>query len=187
MKFIRSVITLVYGYGNWDIIEAPVSALDMSQAREFADVALVKIGRQGGEQGDLPTNMGDDTFYKRENGIKFGYNPDKHYLELTDEEEALIAAIKQADFDKIVVVVNSANAMELGELQTDADRVASDALIRAAAVYDVTQHNDSADKMPVTGAQNGLSVIDMRDLTLYGRNAGNKYLSLAFECGIRLI
>lgn len=69
----------------------------------------------------------------------------------------------------------------------DADRVASDALIRAAAVYDVTQHNDSADKMPVTGAQNGLSVIDMRDLTLYGRNAGNKYLSLAFECGIRLI
>lgn len=28
---------------------------------------------------------------------------------------------------------------------------------------------------------------DMRDLILYGRNAGNKYLSLAFECGIRLI
>ena len=27
----------------------------------------------------------------------------------------------------------------------------------------------------------------MRDLILYGRNAGNKYLSLAFECGIRLI
>ena len=27
---------------------------------------------------------------------------------------------------------------------------------------------------------------DMRDLILYGRNAGNKYLSLAFECGIRL-
>ena len=27
---------------------------------------------------------------------------------------------------------------------------------------------------------------DMRDLILYGRNAGNKYLSVAFECGIRL-
>ncbi len=27
---------------------------------------------------------------------------------------------------------------------------------------------------------------DMRDLILYGRNAGNKYLTLAFECGIRL-
>ena len=27
---------------------------------------------------------------------------------------------------------------------------------------------------------------DMRDLILDGRNAGNKYLSLAFECGIRL-
>ena len=113
--------TIIYGYGNWDIIEAPVSALDMEQARGYADVALVMIGRQGGEQGDLPTNMGDDTFYNRGDGIKYGYNPDKHYLELTDEEEALIAAVKAEDFEKIVVVVNSANAMELGELQNDAD------------------------------------------------------------------
>ena len=57
--------TIVYGYGNWDIIEAPVAALDMEQARDYADVALVMIGRQGGEQGDLPTAMGDDTFYNR--------------------------------------------------------------------------------------------------------------------------
>ena len=27
---------------------------------------------------------------------------------------------------------------------------------------------------------------DMRDLILYGRNAGSRYLTLAFECGIRL-
>lgn len=27
---------------------------------------------------------------------------------------------------------------------------------------------------------------DMRDLMLYGRNAGSKYLTLAFECGIRM-
>ncbi len=113
--------TVIYGYGNWDIIEAPASALDMEQAAEFSPVALVMIGRQGGEQGDLPTAMGDDTFYNRGDGVKFGYNPDKHYLELTDEEEALIAAVKEADFEKIVVVVNSANAMELGELQNDAD------------------------------------------------------------------
>ena len=113
--------TVIYGYGNWDIIEAPASALDMEQARGYADVALVMIGRQGGEQGDLPTNMGDDTFYNRGDGIKYGYNPDKHYLELTDEEEALIAAVKAEDFEKIVVVVNSANPMELGGLQSDED------------------------------------------------------------------
>ena len=111
--------TIVYGYGNWDIIEAPVAALDMEQARDYADVALVMIGRQGGEQGDLPIAMGDDTFYNRGDGIKYGYNPDKHYLELTDEEEALLAAVKDADFEKIIVVINSANAMELGELQND--------------------------------------------------------------------
>lgn len=28
---------------------------------------------------------------------------------------------------------------------------------------------------------------DMRDLMLYGRNAGSKYLTLAFECGIRIV
>ena len=111
--------TVIYGYGNWDIIEAPVSVIDMEQAEEYSDVAIVMIGRQGGEQGDLPTSMGDDSFYGRKDGIKYGYNPDKHYLELTDEEEALLTAVKAADFEKIIVVVNSANAMELGGLEAD--------------------------------------------------------------------
>lgn len=112
--------TLVYGYGNWDLIETPVSVLDMRQAREYSDVALVMISRQGGEQGDLPTEMGDNTFYNRGDGVKYGYNADKHYLELTDEEEELLAAVKAQDFEKVVVVINSANVMELGELESDA-------------------------------------------------------------------
>lgn len=111
--------TLEFGYGNWDLIEAPASALDMAQAKSYSDVALVMIGRVGGEQGDLPMEMGENAFYGRGEGQKYGYNPDKHYLELTDEEEALIAAVKAQNFDKIVVVVNSANAMELGELERD--------------------------------------------------------------------
>ena len=112
--------TLMFGYGNWDLIEAPVSVLDMEQAREYSDVALVMISRQGGEQGDLPMNMGDDSFYGRGDGKKYGYNPDKHYLELTDEEEALIDAVKARDFGKIVVVINSSNVMEVAELENDA-------------------------------------------------------------------
>ena len=111
--------TLEFGYGNWDLIETPVAALDMAQAKEYSDVAVVMISRQGGEQGDLPTVMGDDSFYGREDAVKYGYNPDKHYLELTDEEEALIAGVKAQNFGKIVVVVNSANVMELGELESD--------------------------------------------------------------------
>ncbi len=111
--------TLEFGYGNWDLIEAPASALNMNQAKEYSDVALIMVGRVGGEQGDLPTEMGENAFYGRDNGTKYGYNPDKHYLELTDEEEALIAAVKEKGFEKIVLVVNSANAMELGEVEKD--------------------------------------------------------------------
>ncbi len=37
--------TVIYGYGNWDIIEAPVSVIDMEQAEEYSDVAIVMIGR----------------------------------------------------------------------------------------------------------------------------------------------
>ncbi|MCI9032279.1 MAG: hypothetical protein HFK09_07185 [Clostridia bacterium] len=111
--------TTEFGYGNWDLIEAPASALDMAQAKSYSDIALIMIGRVGGEQGDLPMEMGENAFYGRGEGKKYGYNPDKHYLELTDEEEALIAAVKEQDFDKIILVVNSANVMELGDVEKD--------------------------------------------------------------------
>ena len=43
----------------------------------------------------------------------------KHYLELTKDEEDLLALIKAQGFGKVIVLVNSSNAMELGFLEDD--------------------------------------------------------------------
>ena len=78
----------------------------VNSAKEFSDTALVVISRNGGEGADLPQNMAE---YKQ--GDK-----DKHYLELQEVEKDMLAMVEK-NFDKVVVLVNSSNAMELGFLK----------------------------------------------------------------------
>lgn len=46
----------------------------------------------------------------------YGVNPDKHYLELTDEEEAVLEQAKKmrGEDGKVIVVINANNVMEPG-------------------------------------------------------------------------
>ena len=97
--------------GNYKMYEpAPNEFSDelKSNAKEFSDVALIVFSRNGGEGGDLPfemTNYGGD---------------DKHnYLELSEAEKELINMVKSMNFKKVVVAVNSSNAMELGFLEDE--------------------------------------------------------------------
>ena len=77
-------------------------AVKESYAR-FSDAAIVFIGRSGGEGSDL-------SMTNTENG-------DKGYLALSPAEKEMLDSIQaNSAFDKIVVVVNSSNAMELGWL-----------------------------------------------------------------------
>lgn len=104
----------------WDVPE--LNGTEIAQACEESDAAdnnvqILWIGRGGGEYHDLPTVM------TKEGGSvnKYGVNPDKHYLELTDEEEAVLAKAKElrGEDGKIIVIINANNVMELGELQDD--------------------------------------------------------------------
>lgn len=117
-----------FGYANWDVIEMPVDSALAGKAAEYSDVALVYLSRQGGENGDLPTTMGASTFAfgDARGGYdnNFGYNEDKHYLQLTDEEEAMIDSVTAAGFEKVVVVLNTLNIMQIGDLESD-DRIDS--------------------------------------------------------------
>lgn len=113
-----------FGYANWDIIEMPVTAEVASSAAEYSDVALIYLSRQAGENGDVPTTMGPSTFAWRDGSANFGFNEDKHYLQLSDEEEALIDRVTAAGFDKVVVVLNSLNIMQVDDLEND-DRIDS--------------------------------------------------------------
>lgn len=78
----------------------------LANAKDFSDTALVVISRNGGEGADLPYEMAD--YQQGDKG--------KHYLELQDVEKAMLKTVTD-NFDKVVVLVNSSNAMELGFLK----------------------------------------------------------------------
>ena len=106
----------------------------MSQAKGYSDVAIIVISRSGGEGADLPTDMnavikGTYNVASKVSVVpdKFGYyngtytnngsyddfEPGEHYLELSVTEENMVAKVC-SEFDKVVVIVNANNAMELG-------------------------------------------------------------------------
>lgn len=94
------------------IAEVPVSdyPADLSSSfAQYGDAAVVVIGRVGGEGCDLPVSMADFA--------PLAQDKDKHYLELDSREREMLRYVKgQKDagaFGKIIVVCNTANAMEL--------------------------------------------------------------------------
>ena len=82
--------------------------------QEYTDAAIVVITRIGGEGFDLPRTMVGATGYR---------NQDDHFLQLDQNEEDLIAAVCEADFDKVILLVNSGQALELGFLEEDSNYV----------------------------------------------------------------
>lgn len=113
----------------WTLPEMPMDAETVSSAASYSSTAIVWIARQGGEGQDEALNM--DSALNGVTDPNFGYSTEKHYLELTDNEEALLAALEaDSGIETIIVVINSSNAMELGELENDPN---VDAILYAAA------------------------------------------------------
>ena len=94
----------------------------------YNDVAFVVISREGGEGSDASTLSSEkateedvanhkDLPYGYENGEKVTY---KHSLMLTESERTLIKNVK-GNFGKVVILLNTSNAMEVSELQNDAE------------------------------------------------------------------
>ncbi|MBQ8488404.1 MAG: glycoside hydrolase family 3 C-terminal domain-containing protein [Pseudobutyrivibrio sp.] len=110
---------------DWTIPEPKVSEYGnlISDAKNYSDTAIFFIARSGGEGADLPASYdGEDTFSTEgmfgASGVRYSDQKDdldasKSYLELSNREQALLDEVT-ANFDKVIVVVNSANAMELG-------------------------------------------------------------------------
>lgn len=80
-----------------------------STFKAYNDVALVTISRFGRENIDLKTN-----------NVPGHSDPNDHYLQLDDNELALIKLAK-ANFKKVVVMLNSSMIMEIPELQAGTD------------------------------------------------------------------
>ena len=110
---------------DWTIPEPAVSDYEdlITSAKDYSDTAIFFIARSGGEGADLPTSYdGQDTFSAEGPfgalGVRYSDQKDdldasKSYLEISNREKALLDKVTST-FDKVIVVVNSANAMELG-------------------------------------------------------------------------
>lgn len=91
----------------YGVVEAPesfYSAERMSSAKDFSDTAIVVLGRLMGEGND----------YSHIQYIKDGNNDNsKRLLSLSERERYMIERVTE-NFEKVVLVLNVANPMELG-------------------------------------------------------------------------
>lgn len=96
---------------TYDIGELPVTDYDAQAASfaDYADAAVVVIGRPGGEGGDLTQDM---------TGWDDAAVPGQHQLQLNQDERDLLA-LATSSFDTVVVVVNASTTLELADVQAD--------------------------------------------------------------------
>jgi beta-glucosidase len=129
--------TIAMASQDWTVPEPPVSVYNdnmMNAIHEYSDTAVIVIGRSGGEGADLPTDMKavlDGTYNPAEkvsaapgnygymnavawnNGAYDDFEAGESYLELSVTEENLVEKVC-SEFDKVIVIINANNAMELG-------------------------------------------------------------------------
>ena len=106
---------------DWTLPEPNVSLYTdemMENAKAFSDTAMVVITRVGGEGADLPSgeNGTNDSWIKGQEG-------DGNYLALSAEEKELLQNLKtlkdNGTFKKIIVLINSSNAIEMDFLNPE--------------------------------------------------------------------
>ena len=92
-----------------ELVESFVGETELSKytddvwnsCNEYKDAALIVITRIGGEGADLPRT------------------PDDHILRLRPAEKDLINKVKTMGFGKVVLMLNTATSLELGDVQKD--------------------------------------------------------------------
>lgn len=95
----RKVVPGVTGAGTYEINEVPQDIYTdevKASYEEYSDAAIVVIGRSGGESADIAED----------------------YLEFSKEEEDMLH-VAVTHFDRVVVILNTNNPMELGLLEEE--------------------------------------------------------------------
>lgn len=130
-KDIRMDVADIAGTGRYVIHEASPELFDKEQTdsfKNYSGAAVVTLARSGSESSDVPT-VYDESYLEAMdiNGYTGAVHSDpvdqkadigRHYLELTANEEALLSYVS-GQFDKVIVLINSGNAMELSFLDEE--------------------------------------------------------------------
>lgn len=99
--------------------ETPISSYTQdlrSSYSEYSDAALVVISRIGGEGFDLPRSM--ETAFGSGTAVEGAESAQSHYLQLDANERALLEEA-EANFDKVIVILNAGTTLEMQEVQSD--------------------------------------------------------------------
>lgn len=96
--------------GDWSLGKEaafPTDGAVANSLNEYKDAAILVLNRNGGEGGDLARTMDNH-----------GGSHEDSYLTISPSEKQLLKDIKDSNkFGKVIVLLNTANAMELGFLE----------------------------------------------------------------------
>lgn len=101
---------------DWTLPEPTVDSYPadlISGAKAYSDTALVVFARSGGEHIDLPRGMAGVSYTN--NGSYEDFPEGTHYLEPSQTEYNLLDMVC-GNFENVVLILNTANTMELGFL-----------------------------------------------------------------------
>ncbi len=116
----------VHDYEYCRLIEPQFSSYQadlLAEAKNFSDVAIVVIGRVSGESIDCPLSQYKNFTNSGTSPISSGrldgaaVDKDRTYLDISKEEEDLLTYVGE-NYEKVVVIINSTNAMNLSFLET---------------------------------------------------------------------
>lgn len=116
---------------SWKVNEAPWSVVNTANGSfaAYNDVAVITIGRLGGEQSDLHYNYTgtDDTVGSNAKGSGENTLENGAYLGLTDAEDGLltnvIALKNNGTFKKVIVLLNTGNPLQMADLDVYFDGI----------------------------------------------------------------
>ncbi|MCM8710752.1 glycoside hydrolase family 3 C-terminal domain-containing protein [Clostridium sp. SYSU_GA19001] len=159
----------VYGRGTFAVNEVPRSVYtekEINSLKDYNDAAVVVLGRSGGESADLASTG-------------------KHFLKI-DENEIELLKLAKENFKKVIVIINSSNAMELGFLKEyNIDAAISVGAIGQTGAYAIGEvlngKVNPSGKLVDTYAYNALSAPAMANFGNYKItnskvNKGNTYM-----------
>lgn len=87
----------------------------LADAQNYSDTAIVVIGRTTGESNDCPKVQYKKTARTTSEKSIDTTDTERTYLEISTEEEALLKYVG-ANYENVIVLINSTNVMELGFL-----------------------------------------------------------------------
>ncbi len=107
---------IIAGYTTGETSAGSYTAAVTNSYAQYPDAALVVITRIGGEGFDLPRTMAESYTSTGTSGkIGGARSAESHYLQLDENEAGLLLHVTE-NFDKVILIINSNNPLELGFL-----------------------------------------------------------------------